>query len=286
MEGPFFRVLDPHECLEVVPRLQVLAWSSPGDKKILVETLHSQGDIVGITGGGANGGPAPKTANVGFSVSITGTEVAMEASDIILIDDSFTSIVKAAMWGCCVDDAVHKFLQFRISTNIAAVTIMFVPTVASTKEESVLSAIQLLWMNIVVGTFATLALATDPALESLLDRKPDTHETRLFTADMIKATLGQSVYQVLILVSTSLVTLSSALITQTRATRLLRRLWYSTHLSSPRSSTRSTAGGSTTNCHHPPGSMLDMSTPLPMSAIAGGRGSPSKTGSLCKKHDP
>jgi len=97
MEGPVFRKLSNSERLEIVPRLQVLARSSPEDKKILVETLKSVGEIVGVTGDGTNDGPALKTANVGFSVGIAGTEVAKEASDIILMDDNFTSIVKAIM---------------------------------------------------------------------------------------------------------------------------------------------------------------------------------------------
>ena len=199
MEGPVFRALDPQERTEVVPRLQVLARSSPEDKKILVETLRSLGEIVGVTGDGTNDGPALKTAHVGFSMGIAGTEIAKEASDIILMDDNFASIVKAIMWGRCVNDAVRKFLQFQISTNITAVIITFVSAVASEEEASVLSAVQLLWINIIMDTFAALALATDPASISLLDRKPDTRGTRLFTADMIKMILGQSMYQVAII---------------------------------------------------------------------------------------
>lgn len=199
MEGPTFRALDPHARTEVVPRLQVLARSSPEDKKILVETLRNLGEIVGVTGDGTNDGPALKTANVGFSMGIAGTEVAKEASDIILMDDNFASIVKAIMWGRCVNDAVRKFLQFQISTNITAVIITFVSAVASDQEESVLTAVQLLWINIIMDTFAALALATDPASESLLDRKPDTRGTRLFTADMIKMIIGQSIYQIAII---------------------------------------------------------------------------------------
>ena len=199
MEGPVFRDLDPKDRMDVVPRLQVLARSSPEDKKVLVETLRSLGEIVGVTGDGTNDGPALKTANVGFSMGIAGTEVAKEASDIILMDDNFSSIVKAIMWGRCVNDAVRKFLQFQISTNITAVIITFVSAVASDQETSVLTAVQLLWINIIMDTFAALALATDPASESLLDRMPDTRGTRLFTADMIKMILGQSIYQVAII---------------------------------------------------------------------------------------
>lgn len=195
MEGPHFRQLDSHDMLEIVPRLQVLARSSPEDKKLLVEKLRELDGIVGVTGDGTNDGPALKTADVGFSMGIAGTEVAKEASDIILMDDNFASIVKAIMWGRCVNDAVRKFLQFQISTNITAVIITFVSAVASTSESSVLSAVQLLWINIIMDTFAALALATDPASPALLDRKPDKKTTPLFSVDMYKQILGQSAYQ-------------------------------------------------------------------------------------------
>lgn len=199
MEGPVFRALSDADMTEVVPRLQVLARSSPEDKKVLVEKLKSLGEIVGVTGDGTNDGPALKTANVGFSMGIAGTEVAKEASDIILMDDNFSSIIKAIMWGRCVNDAVRKFLQFQISTNVTAVVITFVSAVASEKEESVLSAVQLLWINIIMDTFAALALATDPATEALLDRKPDKKTAPLFTVDMYKMILCQSIYQIIVI---------------------------------------------------------------------------------------
>lgn len=198
MEGPFFRSLTKSVRMEAVPHLQVLARSSPEDKKLLVETLQELGEIVGVTGDGTNDGPALKTADVGFSMGIAGTEVAKEASDIILMDDNFSSIVKAIMWGRCVNDAVRKFLQFQISTNITAVIITFVSAVASSSESSVLSAVQLLWINIIMDTFAALALATDPASEALLDRKPERKYAPLFSVDMYKQIFGQSAYQVLI----------------------------------------------------------------------------------------
>jgi Ca2+-transporting ATPase len=198
MEGPVFRGLDEKDRVDVVPRLQVLARSSPEDKKVLVETLKSLGETVGVTGDGTNDGPALKTANVGFSMGIAGTEVAKEASDIILMDDNFASIVKAIMWGRCVNDAVRKFLQFQVSTNITAVIITFVSAIASGEEASVLSAVQLLWINIIMDTFAALALATDPASPALLDRKPDSLAAPLFSVHMIKMIIGQSLYQVVV----------------------------------------------------------------------------------------
>ncbi|KAJ7871380.1 Ca-transporting ATPase [Mycena olivaceomarginata] len=198
MEGPVFRDLSLEEKIVIVPRLQVLARSSPKDKEVLVETLKHIGEVVGVTGDGTNDGPALKTAHVGFSMGIAGTEVAKEASNIILMDDNFASIVKAIIWGRCVNDAVRKFLQFQVSINVTAVVITFVSAVASVEESSVLSAVQLLWINIIMDTFAALALATDPAAESLLNRKPDKKTAPLFSTEMYKQILFQSMYQIII----------------------------------------------------------------------------------------
>ena len=180
----------------MVPRLQILARSSPEDKRLLVKTLKSMGEVVGVTGDGTNDGPALKLANVGFAMGIAGTEVAKEASDIILMDDSFANVVLAIMWGRCVNDSVKKFLQFQISVNITAVVITFVSAVASNSETSVLTAVQLLWVNLIMDTFAALALATDPATPVLLDRKPDRPHSPLITVDMIKMIVVQAVYQI------------------------------------------------------------------------------------------
>jgi P-type Ca2+ transporter type 2C len=111
MEGPVFRKLGTKQLMQVIPRLQVLARSSPEDKKLLVKQLKKQGETVAVTGDGTNDAAALKAADVGFSMGIAGTEVAKEASDIILMDDNFASIVKAISWGRAVNDAVKKFLQ-------------------------------------------------------------------------------------------------------------------------------------------------------------------------------
>jgi Ca2+-transporting ATPase len=117
MEGPFFRRLSPYQMNQIIPRLQVLARSSPEDKKILVSQLQKLGETVAVTGDGTNDAPALKTADVGFSMGIAGTEVAKEASAIILMDDNFNSIVKAIGWGRTVRDAVKKFLQVCVSIS-------------------------------------------------------------------------------------------------------------------------------------------------------------------------
>lgn len=111
LEGPEFRRLSSTNMDQIIPQLQVLARSSPEDKRILVKRLKELGETVAVTGDGTNDGPALRAADVGFSMGISGTEVAKEASSIILMDNNFSSIVKALEWGRSVNDAVKKFLQ-------------------------------------------------------------------------------------------------------------------------------------------------------------------------------
>jgi Ca2+-transporting ATPase len=198
MEGPTFRKLNRTKMDQAIPRLQVLARSSPEDKRILVKRLKELGETVAVTGDGTNDAPALKTADVGFSMGISGTEVAKEASAIILMDDNFNSIVKAMMWGRAVNDAVKKFLQFQITVNITAVLITFVTAVSSDDEVSALTAVQLLWVNLIMDTMAALALATDPPTPSILDRKPDPKSASLITINMWKMIIGEAIYQLAI----------------------------------------------------------------------------------------
>ncbi|KAL3962561.1 hypothetical protein ACCO45_004084 [Purpureocillium lilacinum] len=198
MEGPDFRNLSKLQQEEIIPRLHVLARSSPEDKRILVKRLKDKGETVAVTGDGTNDAPALKMADVGFSMGIAGTEVAKEASAIILMDDNFSSIVKALKWGRAVNDAVKRFLQFQLTVNITAVVLTFVTAVSSGKEESVLTAVQLLWVNLIMDTLAALALATDPPQDSVLDRKPEPKGSSIISPTMWKMILGQAVYQLVI----------------------------------------------------------------------------------------
>ncbi|KAM3544732.1 hypothetical protein ARSEF1564_002322 [Beauveria bassiana] len=198
MEGPDFRNLSKMQQAEIIPRLHVLARSSPEDKRILVKRLKEKGETVAVTGDGTNDAPALKTADVGFSMGIAGTEVAKEASAIILMDDNFTSIVKALKWGRAVNDAVKRFLQFQLTVNITAVVLTFVSAVSSRQGKSVLTAVQLLWVNLIMDTLAALALATDPPQESVLDRKPERKGSSILSPTMWKMIIGQAIYQLII----------------------------------------------------------------------------------------
>ncbi|KAL3481353.1 hypothetical protein BJX99DRAFT_163836 [Aspergillus californicus] len=198
MEGPHFRTLSDAEFDEVLPQLQVLARSSPEDKRVLVTRLRAMGEIVAVTGDGTNDGPALKAANIGFSMGISGTEVAKEASAIVLMDDNFASILTALMWGRAVNDAVRKFLQFQITVNITAVLLTFISSVADSEMRSVLTAVQLLWINLIMDSLAALALATDPPTEEILDRKPTKGGAPLISTTMWKMIIGQSIFQLIV----------------------------------------------------------------------------------------
>lgn len=187
---------------KVWPKLRVLARSSPTDKHTLVKgiidsTVLEQRQVVAVTGDGTNDGPALKKADVGFAMGIAGTDVAKEASDIILTDDNFSSIVKAVMWGRNVYDSISKFLQFQLTVNVVAVIVAF--TGACITQDSPLKAVQMLWVNLIMDTFASLALATEPPTESLLLRKPYGRNKPLISRTMMKNILGHAVYQLTII---------------------------------------------------------------------------------------
>uniref|UniRef100_A0A8C3NRR9 Calcium-transporting ATPase n=1 Tax=Cyanoderma ruficeps TaxID=181631 RepID=A0A8C3NRR9_9PASS len=174
---------------KIWPKLRVLARSSPTDKHTLVKgiidsTVGDQRQVVAVTGDGTNDGPALKKADVGFAMGIAGTDVAKEASDIILTDDNFTSIVKAVMWGRNWDMVVAVIVAF---------------TGACITQDSPLKAVQMLWVNLIMDTFASLALATEPPSESLLLRKPYGRNKPLISRTMMKNILGHAVYQLTII---------------------------------------------------------------------------------------
>uniref|UniRef100_A0A4W4HAU4 Calcium-transporting ATPase n=1 Tax=Electrophorus electricus TaxID=8005 RepID=A0A4W4HAU4_ELEEL len=187
---------------KIWPKLRVLARSSPTDKHTLVKgiidsTAVEQRQVVAVTGDGTNDGPALKKADIGFAMGIAGTDVAKEASDIILTDDNFTSIVKAVMWGRNVYDSISKFLQFQLTVNVVAVIVAF--TGACITQDSPLKAVQMLWVNLIMDTFASLALATEPPTETLLLRKPYGRNKPLISRTMMKNILGHAIYQLIII---------------------------------------------------------------------------------------
>lgn len=191
------KVKNEEKFVEIISQLRVLARSSPQDKYLLVTGLRNQGAVVAVTGDGTNDAPALKKADVGFAMGIAGTEVAREAADIILLDDNFSTIVTAIKWGRNIYSSVRKFLQFQLTVNIVAMFIAFIGGVVL--GESPLTTVQLLWVNLIMDTFAALALATEPPKEELLEDKPHSRDDNIVTSVMWRNVIGQAIYQITVL---------------------------------------------------------------------------------------
>jgi Ca2+ transporting ATPase len=181
-----------------VRTLQVMARSAPADKHLLVTGLKERRLVVSVTGDGTNDGPALKKADVGFAMGIAGTTVAKNACDIVLMDDNFTSIVLAIKWGRNVYDSIRKFLQFQLTVNVVALLVEFIAAVVL--KDSPLSAVQMLWVNLIMDTFASLALATEPPGDALLHRPPYSRDESLISKTMLRNILGQAFYQFVVII--------------------------------------------------------------------------------------
>ncbi len=170
MTGPAFMALDDEQAKAAAGGIKVLARARPGDKLRIVRLLKDRGEVVAVTGDGVNDGPALNHADVGLAMGKTGTAVAKEASDIILLDDSFNSIVSAVRWGRSLYENIQRFILFQLTINVAALGIaMLGPFIG---YELPLTVMQMLWVNLIMDTFAALALATEPPHEGVLRRPP------------------------------------------------------------------------------------------------------------------
>ena len=194
MEGPEFRAMSEERRLEIVPHLQVLARSTPHDKHVLVHTLKVLQQVVAVTGDGTNDAPALKESDVGLAMGIAGTEVAKDAADIVILDDNFTSIVKAVLWGRNVFANIRKFLQFQLTVSFVALLVTFIPAVSV--GQLPLNVLQLLWVNLVINSFAALAFAYERPGPELMEAKPQGRAAPLVTRVMAKNIVVQGCYQI------------------------------------------------------------------------------------------
>ena len=169
LTGAAFSELSDEEALEAVGRLHVMSRARPADKQRLVELLQQRGEVVAVTGDGTNDAPALNHAHVGLSLG-SGTSVAKQASDITLIDDSFRSIVKAVMWGRSLYKNIQRFLFFQLVVNVTALLLVIGGSLIGT--EMPLTVTQILWVNLIMDTFAAMALASLPPSREVLNEQP------------------------------------------------------------------------------------------------------------------
>ncbi|MEB3226062.1 MAG: calcium-translocating P-type ATPase, PMCA-type [Synechococcus sp.] len=183
LTGPEFAAMDDDAAREAVKSLKILSRACPLDKLRLVKLLQQTGEIVGVTGDGTNDAAALKQAQVGLAMG-SGTAIAKEASDIILLDDSFSSIVNAVLWGRSLYENIQKFLLFQLTINVVALgTALLGPFIGI---ELPLTVTQMLWVNLIMDTFAALALATEPPNPEVLRRSPRQAEAFIITGAMAK----------------------------------------------------------------------------------------------------
>lgn len=185
--GPEFAALSDEELDTRVLDLKIISRARPMDKKRLVEALQRKNQVVAVTGDGTNDAPALKAAHVGLSMG-DGTSVAKEASDITIIDNSFSSIGKAVMWGRSLYQNIQRFLLFQLTVNVAACFIVLFG--AFMGEESPLTVTQMLWVNLIMDTFAAMALASLPPSESVMKDKPRDRNAFILNKAMYQNILG------------------------------------------------------------------------------------------------
>lgn len=185
--GPEFAALSDAELQERVLEIKIISRARPMDKKRLVETLQKKGQVVAVTGDGTNDAPALRAAHVGLSMG-DGTSVAKEASDITIIDNSFSSIGKAVMWGRSLYQNIQRFLLFQLTVNVTACLLVLCGAFMGT--DSPLTVTQMLWINLIMDTFAAMALASLPPSESVMKDKPRNRNAFILNKTMLHEVIG------------------------------------------------------------------------------------------------
>ena len=194
--GKDFEALSDEEAKRRIPMIKIMSRARPMDKERLVRLQQSVGEVVAVTGDGTNDAPALKAAQVGLSMG-DGTTVAKEASDITILDNSFRSISRAVMWGRSLYLNIQRFILFQMTINVAACLVVMFGALLGT--DAVLTVTQMLWVNLIMDTFAALALASLPPSESVMNEKPRSKDAHILTKPMIKSIFAVGILFVLIM---------------------------------------------------------------------------------------
>lgn len=192
VEAKYIETLSDKELIEQLPGIAVIARSTPSVKMRVVNALKSTGNVVAVTGDGINDAPAIKNADVGIAMGITGTDVSKDASDIVLLDDSFATIVRAVRWGRGIYENFQRVMQFQLTVNFASVFVVLISVLAG--FEAPFTALQLLWINIIMDGPPALTLGLEPMREDLMNRKPIKRNASLVSKSMFAKVAVNGLY--------------------------------------------------------------------------------------------
>lgn len=201
VEASYLEKLSDEEFSKVLPTVRVIARSTPLLKMRVVKELKSKGNVVAVTGDGINDAPALKNADVGIAMGISGTEVSKEAADIVLLNDSFSTIVTTVKWGRGIYENFKRFIQFQLTVNVASVLLVFLCTVLGLfweGFESPFSALDLLWINIIMDGPPALTLGLEPIRDDLMSRKPTARSESIISREMMVRIAVNGVFMCLV----------------------------------------------------------------------------------------
>lgn len=182
VEASALSELSDEELLNRLKSIRVIARSTPAVKMRVVKLLKGAGNVVAVTGDGINDAPALKNADVGIAMGISGTEVSKEASDVVLLDDSFATIVKAVEWGRNIYENFKRFITFQLTVNLSSVIVVFMSILLGFKAP--FSALQLLWINLIMDGPPALTLGLEPNYKDLMNRPPTKRDESIITKNM------------------------------------------------------------------------------------------------------
>ena len=183
VEAADIEKLTDEELKEALKKIQVIARSTPLVKMRVVKLLKEQGNVVAVTGDGINDAPAIKHADVGIAMGIAGTDVTKEASDMVLLDDSFSTIIKAVQWGRGIYENFKRFIQFQLTVNVSSVVVVICSILAGFSAP--FTALELLWINIIMDGPPALTLGLEPIRPDLLKHKPTRRNENIISKKML-----------------------------------------------------------------------------------------------------
>jgi Ca2+-transporting ATPase len=195
-----FNQLTDDEVKRQLPNLRILARARPLDKFRMVKLLQELGEVVAVTGDGTNDAPALKKADVGLAMGIAGTEVSKEASKIVLLDDAFSTIVKAVHWGRSLYENIQRFIQFQLTINVSALAITFLGILVF-NVKAPFTVLQLLWINVIMDTFASIALCSEPPRPGVMKMPPKKRDENILTPAMVATIFSTAFFFIVVMLA-------------------------------------------------------------------------------------